>query len=67
MNIKHPTVLMIAISLMAAVGIFFGSDLIPGNNSDMTVVYWIIAVWWIPFSFLVNKAAKNGTQDKNSN
>lgn len=60
MNLKHPTIPVLAVSLIAAVAILIASTLLEGDAAQ-TATYLIIAIWWIPFSVL---AARNATKAK---
>jgi len=59
--------LQIGVALFFAAAILLSSYLLGGtqyeHNSD-TVTFFIIAIWFIPFSFLAKEANKNAKANK---
>ncbi|MEH0153124.1 hypothetical protein V6R21_03200 [Limibacter armeniacum] len=56
MNSRKTVFLNIALSLLFAALIIVGAKLFP--EYDPALTYWLIAIWWIPFSILNYKATK---------
>ena len=51
---------IIGVSIVAALAILIASMLLAGRGSTaQTVTYGIIALWWIPFSYLALRQRKN--------
>ena len=59
MNLKNPVVAIIAVSLICAAAIVVASALLQGRESADTVTWILVAIWWVPFSLLMARAAKN--------
>jgi len=57
MNSKKASLYLIIVSLVAAAGIMFSSFLLDGADSSQTVMFLIIAVWFVPFTWLASRAA----------
>ena len=55
MNFRNPTVAIIVVSLIAAIGILAASAIFEGTGQTITFI--IIAIWWVAFSMLM--ARKN--------
>ena len=66
MTQKKTTFALILVSLIAALAILLAAKF--GGESAQTVIFIIIAIWWVPFSFLAvrnsGKQAPDGTSDK---
>lgn len=62
MSSKQATISLIIVSLIAAAAIVIASNLWPGP--DQTTTYWIIAIWFVPFSWLTARIANNAAKDK---
>ena len=56
MNSKKASLSLIIISLVAAAAIIVSSYLLEGSDSSQTVTFLIIAVWFIPFTWLAARA-----------
>ena len=56
MNIRHPAVQLLAVSLLAALAIILASMVFEEQAQTLTFV--IIAIWWIPFSILSVRRAR---------
>ncbi|MEM7132039.1 MAG: hypothetical protein AAF702_37360 [Chloroflexota bacterium] len=58
MNHKRTVVAMIGLSLIFALAIVTTSALLKGHESADSATWILIAIWWVPFSFLVAQSAK---------
>lgn len=67
MNEKKRAGLLIGISIVFAITMMISSSLIEDSGTSQTVTNILIAIWWIPFSFLVagvsrkRRCAKSGS------
>ena len=52
MKPTNAALLNILVALIFAVAILFADSLLAGSEHSDTVKYLLIALWWIPFSFL---------------
>ena len=55
---SHPAFLMILVSLMFAAAILIASYLLRGTEHGDTATYFLIALWFIPFSFLCAQTSR---------
>lgn len=58
MNEKKRASLLIGISIVFAIAMMVSSSLIEDGGTSQTVTYILLAIWWIPFSFLSAAAGK---------
>ena len=63
MNPKQAATLLIIISLIAAAAIMLSSYLLDGRDTSQTVMFLIIAVWFVPFTWLSARAAGKKSGD----
>ena len=63
MNPKKAATLLIIISLIAAAAIMFSSCFLDGRDTSQTVMFLIIAVWFVPFTWLSARAAGKKSGD----
>lgn len=59
MTPKKAAVLILLVSLVFGLAILIASNLLSGTEHRMTVIYWLFAIWWIPFSILCGCGASN--------
>lgn len=59
MNPKKTALLIIATSIFFAVAIIFSDFLLEGSQYNQTVMYLLIALWWVPFSFLTTSCRES--------
>ncbi len=58
MTTRKANLLNIVISLLFAAAILFSGFLLEGSEHKQTMTYLLLALWFIPFSFLSGFAAK---------
>jgi len=58
MNPKRAAFFNIVISIIFAVAIILSSHLLKDSEHSQTVLYLLIAMWWIPFSLLTIAGVK---------
>lgn len=56
MNQKKAALVNIGISILFAAAIIVSAFLLKGTQYQQTVTWLLIAVWWIPFSWLGGRA-----------
>ena len=66
MSSKKATLYLIIVSLIAAAAMMLSSALLDGADSAQTVMFLIIAVWFVPFSWLAQRAAKKKASGEDS-
>ena len=60
MKPKKITILIIAVSLAFAGAIIASSYLLADTGYSQIATFVLIAIWWIPFVYLINLSRKNG-------
>lgn len=60
MNSKQATISMLAVSIIAAAAIIISSQL----GGSQTITYTIIAIWFVPFSWLAAQAGKEKSSEE---
>ena len=59
MDKKRAAVLNIAVSIFFAIAILLSSYMLGDSPASETVMFILIAVWWVPFSYLTARGAGN--------
>lgn len=58
MNAKKSAILLITVSIIAALAMMVSSYLIQDAEQSQMIVHFIIAIWFIPFGYLTGTAYK---------
>jgi uncharacterized membrane protein len=66
MNSKKASLYLIIVSLAAAAAIMLSSFFLKGTESSQTVMFLIIAVWFVPFTWLTSQVANKKASGEDS-
>ena len=64
MKLSKRGVALFAFSLLAGAAILLSAALIDARETSQTVTFVIIAIWFIPFSYLSARKARKGDKDE---
>ena len=65
MNPNKASLYLILVSLVAATAIIVWSYLLDGADSSQTIMFLIIAVWFVPFTWLTARAGHKKPESEN--